>query len=68
MGDLVNLRRVRKTRQRAGDSAQAEANRLHFGRTKAERIASEAQNALADRRLEGHRLTSPPAATDQNDD
>lgn len=57
MGDVVNLRRARKARDRASAEAQAEQNRITFGRTKAERKLTEAEKALAERRLEGHRLT-----------
>ena len=36
MGEIVNLRRFRKEKARAGDAQQAEGNRLHFGRGVAE--------------------------------
>ncbi len=56
MGELINLRRARKTRERAAKDQVAEANRLAFGRTKAERRASEAQMDLDRARLDAHRL------------
>ncbi len=56
MGDLLNLRRARKARERAQKARLADANRLAFGRTKDERRASEAQSALERARLEAHRL------------
>ncbi len=37
MGDVVNLRTARKQRKRAGKDAQAEENRIRFGRTGAEK-------------------------------
>lgn len=60
MGDIVNLRRARKARDRASAEAQAEQNRIAFGRTKAERKLTEAKKTLAERRLEGHRLSDDP--------
>lgn len=60
MGDVVNLRRARKERVRAGKETVAEANRLAFGRTKTERALSDAERDLAARRLEGHRREITP--------
>ncbi|HEV2511062.1 DUF4169 family protein [Bosea sp. (in: a-proteobacteria)] len=60
MAEIVNLRRARKARDRASAEAQAEQNRIAFGRTKAERKLTEAEKALAERRLEGHRLEGDP--------
>ncbi|CAN7292978.1 DUF4169 family protein [Bosea sp. LjRoot237] len=57
MAKIVNLRRARKARDRATAEAQAAQNRIEFGRTKAERKLTEAEKTLAERRLEGHRLT-----------
>lgn len=65
MGDVVNLRRARKARDRASAEAQAEQNRIAFGRTKAERKLTEAEKALAERRLEGHRLSDDPDGKDE---
>ena len=60
MGDLVNLRRERKRRQRDGEAREAAENRIAFGRTKAETSATAATLALADRRLDGARRQTPP--------
>ena len=60
MAEIVNLRRARKARDRASAEAKAEQNRMAFGRTKAERKLTEAEKTLAERRLEGHRLTDDP--------
>lgn len=57
MAEIVNLRRARKARDRASAEAQAAQNRIEFGRTKAERKLTNAEKTLAERRLEGHRLT-----------
>jgi hypothetical protein len=56
MGEVVNLRRARKRRDRAQAAKEADGNRIAFGRAKSERALSEAERALAERRLEGHRL------------
>ncbi len=60
MGELLNLRRARKARERAAKDQIAEANRLAFGRSKAERRASEAQMDLERARLDAHRLEPVP--------
>jgi hypothetical protein len=65
MGDVVNLRRARKARDRATAEAQAAQNRIEFGRTKAERKLTEAEKTLAERHLEGHRLTDDPDGKDE---
>ena len=48
----VNLNKVRKARDRAAEKAQADANAVKFGRTKAERVLSAAQAEQAARRLD----------------
>lgn len=56
-GEIINLKRARKAKARTAREAEADANRLRFGRTKAERQLSSAKDELAARRLDGHRLT-----------
>jgi len=60
MGEVLNLRRARKARERSAKAQAGEANRIAFGRTKAERRASEAQNELERAWLEAHRLEHVP--------
>jgi len=60
MGEVLNLRRARKARERAEKTRDAEANRVAFGRTKAERRAREAQNDLERAWLDAHRLEPDP--------
>jgi hypothetical protein len=55
MGEVVNLRRLRKGKQRKEAEAKADANRIAFGRTRTERDLSTAEKALAERKLDGHR-------------
>lgn len=59
-GEIVNLRRARKAKARTQAETVAAANRARFGRTRAERQLSEAQDALAARRLDGHRRDADP--------
>lgn len=55
MGDVINLREVRKRRERADKDRQAAENRVRFGRTKAEKtqIRREEERRLQD--LDGKR-------------
>lgn len=55
MAEIVNLRRTRKQQARAVAEAEAAANRVVHGRTKAERNASKAEKETADRKLDGHK-------------
>jgi hypothetical protein len=54
--DIVNLRQARKRRARDIADREAEANRIAFGRTKAERTLRDTEKTIAERRIEGHRL------------
>jgi hypothetical protein len=56
MAEIVNLRRARKQRARQDAEAQAEQNRITFGRSKAERTQTQAERDKAARQLDGHRL------------
>lgn len=55
MAEIVNLRRARKERQRAGREEEAAARRRRFGRTKQDKAAEEAERVRKTRLLEGHR-------------
>lgn len=55
MAEVVNLRRARKSKERAAAENQAQANRVSFGRTKAEKKKTQAENDAARRNLEGHK-------------
>jgi len=59
MGDIINLRQVRKQRARAEQEAAAHENRIRFGRTKADRIKESAEILLARRRLENAKRDAP---------
>ena len=57
MAEIVNLRRVRKDKTRREQEREADANRLRFGRTKAQKRADQdaqerAERAHRDKKLE----------------
>ncbi len=59
MGEVVNLRKWRKAREKAEAAAQAAANREAFGRTRAQKRRDTAEAAQRDALLEGGRLEPP---------
>jgi hypothetical protein len=59
MGEIINLRHVRKQRARAQREAAAEDNRMRFGLTKADKIKQSAETLLARRRLEANKRETP---------
>ena len=56
MGEVINLRQVRKARARAEADAQADANRVAFGQPKKAKTLQQKRKALEETRHEGHRL------------
>jgi Domain of unknown function (DUF4169) len=56
MADIVNLRRARKDKARREHEREAEANRLRFGRTKAQKTADRDDAARSRRSLDDKRL------------
>lgn len=59
-GDVVNLRQARKRKARAEKDAQAQRNRAEFGRTKAEKAVTSAEQARRERDLDGKHLPDAP--------
>jgi hypothetical protein len=55
MAEIINLRTVRKQKARSEKDLAAEANRLKFGRTKAEKLQSAAEKAKAEKHIDGHK-------------
>jgi hypothetical protein len=55
MSEIVNLKRHRKRLARAEEEQKAAENRRRFGRTKAERERGEAEDARAERHIDGHK-------------
>lgn len=57
MAEIINLRRARKAKARAEHSAKGDANRVAFGRTKLEKLATQKAKTQTIKRLDGHFLT-----------
>ena len=53
MADVINFNKARKAKVRADRKGQAAANRVQFGRTKAEKIRDRGEKERADRMLDG---------------
>jgi Domain of unknown function (DUF4169) len=62
MGDVVNLKRVKKRNEREQSARQADANRARFGRTKAERAGDEHHNDRASDLLDQHKIDDGDAS------
>lgn len=56
MSEIVNLRQVRKNKARAERQREAEANRLRFGRTKAQKKADEQAREREGRAVDDKKL------------
>ncbi len=56
MAEIVNLRRARKNLARAENEKQAGANRIKFGRSKAEKDLAKAEDKNAVKFLDGHKM------------
>jgi hypothetical protein len=54
--EIINLRQVRKQREREAKDAEAAGNRARFGRTRAERERDEIGEEKTRQHLDGHRL------------
>ena len=57
MGDIVNLRKFKKAKQRAADAGKAQENRAKSGATKLEKQKSNAVALKIARTLDGARLS-----------
>jgi hypothetical protein len=53
--EIINLRRAKKHRDRSAREKEADASRLAFGRTKAEKTETAAKRDQAERLIDGHR-------------
>lgn len=60
MAEIVNLNRFRKDRARSARRAEADANAVKFGRTKAEKDHDRASAEKQRRDLDAHRREEPP--------
>jgi len=61
MGDVVNLKRIRKRNEREQGAKEAEANRVRFGRTRSERAADAMRSKRAREHLDQHRIDGEDA-------
>ena len=59
MAEIINLRQVRKAREKAEREARAAENRVLFGRPKKAKTLAETRKAIEASRHEGHRLSDP---------
>lgn len=59
MGEVVNLNKARKARDKVDAKRAADANRLTFGRTKAERLTTQQERNRDAAKLDGHKLDEP---------
>jgi Domain of unknown function (DUF4169) len=55
MGDIVNLSKYRKQRQRTEQAKQAAENRVKFGRSKSDRARTRSEQDRRSQELEGKR-------------
>ncbi len=58
MADVISLSKARKAKARADKEAGAAANRLQFGRTKADRQKAAAEKTLAEKIIDAHKRDS----------
>ncbi len=55
MGEIVNLRRLRKIKARTAAEAESAINRAAHGRSKADKKLTKAEHEAAARKLDGHK-------------
>jgi hypothetical protein len=63
MADIVNLRQARKAKAKQAKEEAAQANRIAFGRTKAEKKLSASELRRDANRLDGHKIEGPADET-----
>ncbi len=56
MADILSLSKARKAKARSDKEAVAEANRIKFGRTKAEKLQDKKEKARAQKQAEAHKI------------
>jgi len=66
--EIINLRKVRKQREREAKTDLAEQNRVTFGRSKSEREQTERLSTLETSRLDGHQRPDPEQALGARED
>jgi len=64
MAEIVNLKQARKEKARREQNNEADANRLRFGRTKAQKAADKDAQARPRQTIEGKKLDREPTKCD----
>lgn len=59
MGEVINLRAVRKAKARVSREVEAQANRAKFGRTKGEKLREAQEAERAAKLLDGAKREEP---------
>lgn len=59
MGDVINLRAVRKAKARVSREVEAQANRAKFGRTRGEKLREAQEAERAAKLLDGAKREEP---------
>lgn len=54
MGDIVNLRQMRKSRARSEADRRAQQNRIDYGLSKSQKQQADAVKQAQNRKLDGH--------------
>jgi hypothetical protein len=62
LGEVVNLKRIRKRADRELSAKKADANRTRFGRTKSERVLDQRRAERASDLLDQHRIDGEDAS------
>lgn len=55
MAEILSLSKARKAKARSEKETAAEANRLKFGRTKAEKLKEAGEKARTEKLIDGHK-------------
>jgi len=56
MGDIINLNKARKNRDKSVKETQAKQNRLTYGQKKSEKKSGQSSRAKASKELDNHKL------------
>ena len=67
MAEIINLRRVKKAREKAEAEVQAAAKRARYGRTTNEQTSAEAEKKARELKLDGSRI-EPKGFVDRVDE
>ena len=59
MADIVSLSKARKAKVRADKDTTAAANRVKFGRTKAEKLKDASEKSIAEKLIDAHKRDKP---------